>query len=490
MKEKEKITEKIYSELNRAKGQILLLERKLEAATKEEEKTCKDMQETTSLFKYSPQALVYVDTKNIIIDINLRFTELFGYKPEELLGKNINQGITFSPNKIEEVKILFKKSLIKNYYNYETIRKRKDGSCFPVQISCSKVFLEGRFNGRILSYIDITEKKYYEKIQQVLYSIAKTANSSISLAQLYQKIHLQLGTLMDTTNFYIALVDKEKDLLYFPYHVDQKDHDFSCQKFSQSAQVIKTGKPFMVKNKEYQKMMASGEISPRVITSPNNVWLGLPLKIKDDVIGAMVVQSYNNSNLYNPKTAKLMEFVSKQVAIAIERKRKEEELEKLAHYDFLTGACNRRYGFELLKRQIKIVQRNKSSFLLAYIDLDHLKEINDQFGHREGDRAIKKLVRLFRSTLREVDIIIRMGGDEFLLVFPESSIKDMFLIKKRLYHQLARKNKASKKLYDISFSMGFSCYNPKNPLSIVELIKVADQRMYKNKKEKNIKKLY
>ena len=98
MKEKEKITEKIYSELNRAKGQILLLERKLEAATKEEGKTCKDMQETTSLFKYSPQALVYVDTKNIIIDINLRFTELFGYKPEELLGKNINQGITFSPN--------------------------------------------------------------------------------------------------------------------------------------------------------------------------------------------------------------------------------------------------------------------------------------------------------------------------------------------------------------------------------------------------------
>jgi diguanylate cyclase (GGDEF)-like protein len=162
-------------------------------------------------------------------------------------------------------------------------------------------------------------------------------------------------------------------------------------------------------------------------------------------------------------------------------------LGKLAHYDFLTGACNRRYGFEFLKRQAKIALRNKTSFLLAYVDLDHLKEINDQFGHKEGDRAIKKLVNLFRSTLRDVDIIIRMGGDEFLLVFPESSLKDMFIIKKRLYHQLGLKNQVSKRPYDISFSIGFSYYNPNSPWPLNELIRLADKRMYKNKRKKKYK---
>ncbi|GAG89008.1 unnamed protein product, partial [marine sediment metagenome] len=173
--------------------------------------------------------------------------------------------------------------------------------------------------------------------------------------------------------------------------------------------------------KEYEKMIASGKLSPLGSTSPQSIWLGVPLKVKNNVIGAMAVQSYSDSNLYNKKDIKLMEFVSEQVATAIERKRMEEELKKLAHYDPLTGTYNRGYGLELLQRQVKLAKRNKTSFLLAYTDLDNLKKINDEFGHKEGDRAIVQVAKLFRSILREVDIIIRMGGDEFLLIFPESS---------------------------------------------------------------------
>ncbi|GAH27108.1 unnamed protein product, partial [marine sediment metagenome] len=76
-----------------------------------------------------------------------------------------------------------------------------------------------------------------------------------------------------------------------------------------------------------------------------------------------------------------------QIATAIERKRMEEELKRLAHYDTLTGAYDRGYGLELLQRQLKLSKRNKSPLLLAYADLDNLKDINDEFGHKEGDRA-------------------------------------------------------------------------------------------------------
>ena len=234
-------------------------------------------------------------------------------------------------------------------------------------------------------------------------------------------------------------------------------------------------------------MIASGKLSPLGSTSPQSIWLGVPLKVKNNVIGAMAVQSYSDPNLYNKKDIKLMEFVSEQVATAIERKRMEEELKKLAHYDPLTGTYNRGYGLELLQRQVKLAKRNKTSFLLAYTDLDNLKEINDEFGHKEGDKAIAQMANLFQSILREVDIIIRMGGDEFLLIFPESSLKDISIINERFNKNLIKLNQTIKRAYKIGFSMGISCYDPDNPQSSDELIRIADEKMYKEKKNKKCK---
>ena len=338
---------------------------------------------------------------------------------------------------------------------------------------------------------DIAERKQSEQLNTILYNISRSANSSISLKQLYPLIHQELGKIINTTNFYIGLLDQEKDILYFPYHVDEKDDNFPIQKFSSSnvltARVIKTGKPLLNTNKEYEKMIASGKLSPLGSTSPQSIWLGVPLKVKNNVIGAMAVQSYTNPNLYSKRDIKLMEFVSEQVATAIERKRMEEELKKLAHYDPLTGTYNRGYGLELLQRQVKLAKRNKTSFLLAYTDLDNLKEINDEFGHKEGDKAIAQMANLFQSILREVDIIIRMGGDEFLLIFPESSLKDISIINERFNKNLIKLNQNIKRAYKIGFSMGISCYDPDNPQSSDELIRIADEKMYKEKKNKKCK---
>ena len=246
--------------------------------------------------------------------------------------------------------------------------------------------------------------------------------------------------------------------------------------------IIKNGSSFLLNFNTIKELIKYKELTnPGVITEKIS-WLGVPLKIEDRVIGAMAVQSYTNPNLYSKSDIKLMEFVSEQVATAIERKRMEEELKKLAHHDPLTGTYNRGYGLELLQRQIKLVKRNKTSFLLAYTDLDNLKKINDEFGHKEGDKAISKVANLFKSILREIDIVIRMGGDEFLLVFPNSSLKEIPIIKKRLYDELALRNRVSNKPYKIGFSIGFSCYDFEHPKSIEELMHIADQKMYKNKK--------
>lgn len=443
-------------------------------------------QEFSSIFKSIPDAAFYQDTEGVILNVNPVFTRLFGYSKEEMLGKSIDKIGFYPKGKIKEGKDLTRKTLNEDIANFETVRKKKDGTLIPVSISTSFVKIKDKVTGIIALYQNISERKQSEQLNTILYNISRSANSPISLKQLYPLIHQELGKIIDTSNFYIALLDQKKDILYFPYHVDEKDDNFPIQKFSSSnvltAQVIKTAKPLLNTSKEYEKMIASGKLSPLGSTSPQSIWLGVPLKIKDHVIGAMAVQSYTNSKLYSEKDIGLLEFVSEQVATAVERKRMEEELKKLAHYDFFTGAYNRGYGLELLQRQVKIGKRNKTSFLLAYTDLDNLKKINDEFGHEEGDKAITQVANLFQSILREVDIIIRMGGDEFLLVFPDSSLKEIPIIEKRLYDELARENRNSNKPYKIGFSIGFSCYNSEHPKSIEEIIRIADQKMYKNKK--------
>jgi len=454
-----------------------------------EEALQKSQQEFISLFRSSPGALVYVNEKSNILDVNYQFTKLFSYIPEEVKGRNINDGMIHPKDKIEEAEYLYQKSLSGSYYNYESIRKKKDRSFFPVSISCSPVVIEGKLKGRIVSYRDITKRKQNEKMQKVLYNISKAANSPISLNQLYRTIHKELSTVIDTTNFFIALADYQKDEVYFPYYVDEKDDNTPIVNFSKSksltSYIVKNGKSLLIDYKGRDKLISQGKLIILGYTTNKLIWLGVPLKIKDKVIGAMAVQSYTNPDLYCEKDIKLMEFISEQVATAIERKRVEEELKRLAHYDILTGAYNRGYGLELLQRQLKLSKRDKSPILLAYSDLDNLKDINDEFGHDEGDRAMVQVAKLFKSILREVDIITRMGGDEFLLIFLDSSLNEIPIIRKRLSNELARVNQISKKPYKIDFSTGFSTYDPANPQLMDELIRIADQNMYEEKKRKN-----
>jgi diguanylate cyclase (GGDEF)-like protein/PAS domain S-box-containing protein len=578
---------------------------------KAEETLQKSQQEFIGLFNSSPEAMVYVDDKNNIIDINPRFTELFGYNINEVKGRNLDNGMIHPPEKMEEGKWMTEKALKGKFY-YETIRKKKDGTLFPVSISGSRVMLDGKLQGMIGIYRDITERKQDEQLHQVLYNISKAANSAISLDQLYPLIHQELGSIIDTTNFYIALVDEKEDKIFFPYNIDNTKPIHLPRTINHNslvAEVIRTGNSIfvnqeMIKGKKF--MMEFKEWFGTL----RKVWLGVPLKIEDKTIGVMAVQSYTNPHLYSEKDIKLLEFVSSQVATAIERKRTEEDLresqqefaslfmnspeailyvdekgiildinsrftklfgytlkeikgkntneefihpsdkikegknlnkiasskgyfhyetirkkkdgtlfpvsisgssikidgqikgliatyiditerkrlekklEKLAHFDVLTGCYARGYGLSLFERQIKSAQRHKTSILLLYLDLDRLKYINDTFGHKEGDKAVKEAAKFFKSTLREVDIICRMGGDEFLLIFPDSSLNDVPLIKERITNKLKELNENLNKPYKISFSIGLSCYNPSNPLSIEELIKIADEKMYEDKKKK------
>jgi len=400
-------------------NQLLFIARDITGQKKTEEALQESQQEFASLFKSNPEALVHTDEKGTVLNINPRFTELFGYALEELKGRNIDEGMIHPAGKLKEGKKITKVGL-GGYIYHETIRKKKDGTLFPVLISASSVIVEGKYQGAIALYQDITERKQHEQMQTALYNISKAANSPITLEQLYQTIHQELGTLIDTTNFYIALLDEKKDQVFFPYNIDNTKPIHLPRTINHNslvAQVIKTGKSIFV-NQEMIKGKKFMEEFKEWFGMLRKVWIGVPLKVEDRVIGALCVQSYSNPKLYSEGDIKLLEFVSFQVATAIERKSTEEKIRHLSFHDPLTDLYNRAYFEEELKRY------NFPRYFplsIISIDVNGLKVINDTFGHQEGDKLLQHFASLLTSTSRKGDVIARMGGDEFTLLLPSTT---------------------------------------------------------------------
>jgi len=140
-------------------NQLLFITRDITESKQTEEALIKSRQEFVSLFNSSPEALVYVNERSNILDINPRFTELFGYTLEEIKGRNLDDGMIHSSDKIEEGKELGRIAKSKGYFTCETIRKKKDGTLFPVSISGSNITIDGQLKGMLVIYTDNSKRK-------------------------------------------------------------------------------------------------------------------------------------------------------------------------------------------------------------------------------------------------------------------------------------------------------------------------------------------
>jgi two-component system cell cycle response regulator len=143
----------------------------------------------------------------------------------------------------------------------------------------------------------------------------------------------------------------------------------------------------------------------------------------------------------------------------------------------------------LAKQQIKVADRNKKGLVLIFADLDGMKFINDNFGHNEGDFALKEAAGIVKGAFRASDIIARLGGDEFVALSVEASKESTEQIQNRLRENLEAYNLDSERPYKLSISFGITTYDPVNPCSLDELIERGDKLMYENKQMRKQAKL-
>lgn len=160
----------------------------------------------------------------------------------------------------------------------------------------------------------------------------------------------------------------------------------------------------------------------------------------------------------------------------------EVKMREFAHYDVLTGLYNRRGFLTFAEQLLKLSNRAHRGLVLIYADMDNLKKVNDGRGHQEGDRALKSIADVLRKTFRDSDIIGRVGGDEFAILALEAKAESLDALRKRLKGNLERTAYNVESVLKLTFSLGILYYNPAKPRSIEELLKSADQLMYKEKK--------
>ncbi len=176
---------------------------------------------------------------------------------------------------------------------------------------------------------DVTDRKRVEKLQSIAHRIAYSANRGLSLQALFRYIHSELSAILEISNIYIALYDRSRESILFPYYVDENYQGgprVRSRKLGHglTEYVLRTGKALIADGEQIKKLAEAGEIE--ILGPLPQTWLGAPLKTENNTVGVIAIQSYSPSTLYNRSDLELLEFASGQIAAVIERKRSEESL--------------------------------------------------------------------------------------------------------------------------------------------------------------------
>ena len=270
---------------------------------------------------------ILIHNKGNAINCNLSFEKLFGYTREEIIDKNIIKLII--PNEHQE---LFERSIIKDYnLPFELEARKKDGSIIPIEIEARNILYQNFRNAKVVAIRDITDRKYESRIKEIIYNITKKANETIDLKELFLFIKTQLGNLINTNNFFIALYDEKTDKLHAPYMIDELDVlEYFPKGETLTGHVIDSKKALLTKEKY---ISPSSKLSDSLKHGEESkCWLGVPMLLDDKAIGAIVVQSYTDENAFSQDDVALLELISSNISHVINK------IEDLAQINLLNQA--------------------------------------------------------------------------------------------------------------------------------------------------------
>jgi len=424
-------------------------------------------------------AICVVDAQGRFVYVSAACEGVFGYTPEEMIGRPMMDLV--APEDRERTQLAAEDVMHgQPKQHFENRYLRKDGR--RVDIMWSARWSEAD-QVRIGVARDITKRKRAESLQAAMYAISEaTHDTEIDLPALFQDVHRMVAELLPAVRFLVALYDPATRELSFPYHAEERGEEPALLDAARVLcnEVVQTGEALL---------LAPGQPSAcrshlhELVNTEAFCWLAAPLRSGQDSIGAVLLSSPVEFARYDEKDQGLLQFVSSQVATAIERKRLYARLQQMAHYDELTDLPNRGCLLDRLKTALMRARRDAEPFSLLYLDLNGFKQVNDRYGHLAGDLLLKEFARRLTACVREVDTVARIGGDEFVVLLERCAISEYANV---VIEKIRNAMQPPVEIIGIDLhiepSIGAAHY-PADGENEAQLLRHADAAMYANKLE-------
>lgn len=338
------------------------------------ERRLRESEETAQVLLNAPDgtaALLYTD--GTILAINEAGARRLGKRPAEIVG--VHAYDLFPPDLAKARKAQHEEVVRSGkpvHFEDERGGLYFENSMYPV------LDAQGKVSSVAVYARDVTKRKRAEELKYSIYKISEAVHSAQNLEELFSLIHNIVRELMPAKNFYIALSDPDSEILSFPYFIDEHDETPAPKKPGKglTEYVLRTGKPLLASPEVFEEFIKKGEIES--VGAQSIDWLGVPLKTEDKIIGVLVIQSYTEDVRLGEEEKDILMFVSEQVAMAIERKRAEEELKVAQEYarnlidsslDMIISVDKKRRIIEFNRAAQKAFGYSKAEVLGKHINL-------------------------------------------------------------------------------------------------------------------------
>ena len=323
------------------------------------------------------------------------------------------------------------------------------------------------------------EMKFFDEVSRIL-------TSSLELEDLFDKIMKKAKSVIKAETWSVFLLDEERGELVSE-SVSGKKGDKNKIKKSRlkigegiAGWVAQEGIPVVVPDAG-----ADGGFLPRFgrgTASKAKSLMCVPIKRRGAMLGVLEIVNKTTKDPFTKDDLDVMMRLVDHAAIAIERVSLHQKMAELSITDDLTKLFNTRYLNRTLEIEITRANRHKSSLSLIFMDIDHFKTINDSYGHLIGSKLLVEMGQLLIKSLRAIDIVARYGGDEFVIVLPQTTPQSALQIAERIRRSVERNIFLKKNGYSLRLTSSFGVASyPESARSKEDLLRLADEAMYRVK---------
>jgi diguanylate cyclase (GGDEF)-like protein/PAS domain S-box-containing protein len=383
--------------------------------------------------------IIILDKQHRLVDINPAAERLLGIAAKETLGEPAERILSNWPLLLERFHDLERTQA-------EIRLPENPPRHFDLRIT-PLYDRKKKLAGRLIVFRDVTHHKEteaslarYAEEMGIINRINLAITSGLELDRVLKTLHEQCSQVVPIDIFYVALYEPSTSLINVPLYYENGQYQVGMSRDIHDHPGI-IGNVIQSRQTLYLHDTVQHITRPLIRPAsepekPTNSYVGIPLTVREQVIGVMSIQSHLG-NAYSEDQIRLLERIAIQAAIAIENARLYSEEQRLAIIDELTGIYNYRGLKELGTREVERARRFDHPLSALFFDVDDFRNFNNVYSHAVGNIVLQTIVQRCRIVLRSVDILSRYGGDEFVALLPETDLASAEAVARRLVEEIA-----------------------------------------------------